>query len=66
MEQAYAQALWQLIEGGMQPKKALDAMVALLTAYPEMRKSFHGVWVLAEVPGQQNPFATEQAMSEIH
>jgi F0F1-type ATP synthase delta subunit len=30
MEQAYAQALWQLIEGGMQPKKALDAMVASL------------------------------------
>jgi hypothetical protein len=46
-------------------KRNSDAMVALLAAYPEMRKSFHGVWILAEVPGQ-NPFATEQAMSEIH
>jgi len=40
-------------------------MVALLTAYPELRKPFHGVWIIADVPGQ-NPFATEQAMSEIH
>jgi len=47
-------------------KRNSDAMVALLTAYPEMRKPFHGVWVVAEVPGQQVPFATEQAMSEIH
>src|SRR5271170_5155498 len=46
-------------------KRNSDAMVALLTAYPEMRKPFHGVWMVAEVPGQ-NPFATEQAMSEIH
>jgi hypothetical protein len=46
-------------------KRNSDAMVALLTAYPELRKPFHGVWVIAEVPGQ-NPFATEQAMSEIH
>ena len=46
-------------------KRNSDAMVALLAAYPEMRKSFHGVWMVADVPGQ-NPFATEQAMSEIH
>lgn len=46
-------------------KRNSDAMVALLTAYPEMRKSFHGVWMIADVPGQ-NPFATEQPMSEIH
>ena len=46
-------------------KHNLDAMVALLTAYPEMRKPFHGVWIIADMPGQ-NPFATEQAMSEIH
>jgi hypothetical protein len=46
-------------------KRNQDAMIALLTAYPEMRKSFHGVWMVADVPGQ-NPFATEQAMSEIH
>jgi hypothetical protein len=46
-------------------KRNSDAMIALLTAYPEMRKPFHGVWMVADVPGQ-NPFATEQAMSEIH
>jgi hypothetical protein len=46
-------------------KRNSAAMVALLSAYPEMRKSFHGVWMVADVPGQ-NPFATEQAMSEIH
>jgi hypothetical protein len=46
-------------------KRNSDAMAALLTAYPEMRKPFHGVWMIADVPGQ-NPFATEQAMSEIH
>jgi hypothetical protein len=41
------------------------ATAALLAAYPEMRKPFHGVWIFADAPGQ-NPFATEQAMSEIH
>jgi len=46
-------------------KRNADAMVALLAAYPEMRRPFHGVWMLAEAPGQ-NPFATEQPMSEIH
>jgi hypothetical protein len=46
-------------------KHNADAMAALLAAYPEMRKPFHGVWMFAEAPGQ-NPFATEQAMNEIH
>src|SRR5437879_5262599 len=46
-------------------KRNTEAMVALLTAYPELRKPFHGMWIIADVPGQ-NPFATEQAMSEIH
>jgi hypothetical protein len=46
-------------------KRNADAMAALLAAYPELRKPFHGVWVFAEVPGQ-NPFVTEQAMSDIH
>jgi hypothetical protein len=40
------------------------AAAALLTAYPELRRPFHGVWVYAEAPGQ-NPFATEQPMAEI-
>jgi hypothetical protein len=46
-------------------KQNADAMAALLAAYPELRRSFHGVWMFAEAPGQ-NPFATEQAMNEIH
>ena len=46
-------------------KRNTDAMNALVAAYPELRKGFHGVWVFAEAPGQ-NPFATELAMSEIH
>jgi hypothetical protein len=46
-------------------KRNADATAALVAAYPEMRKAFHGVWIFAEAPGQ-NPFATEQAMNEIH
>jgi len=46
-------------------KRNTDAMSALVAAYPELRKGFHGVWILSEVPGQ-NPYATEQAMNEIH
>lgn len=46
-------------------KRNSDAMIALVTAYPELRKGFHGVWVFAEAPGQ-NPYATEMAMNEIH
>jgi hypothetical protein len=55
----------QLGDAATARKRNSDAMVALLAAYPEMRKPFHGVWIVSEVPGQ-NPFATEQAMSEIH
>jgi hypothetical protein len=46
-------------------KRNSDAMSALVTAYPELRKGFHGVWVFAEAPGQ-NAYATELAMNEIH
>ena len=45
-------------------KRNVDAMTALLAAYPEMRKPFHGVWVYADTGGS-SPFATEQAMTEI-
>jgi hypothetical protein len=38
------------------------AAAALIAAYPELRKLFHGVWVYAETTGQP-PFATEQPMS---
>jgi hypothetical protein len=46
-------------------KRNAAAMSALVGAYPEMRKAFHGVWVFADATGQ-NPYASEQAMSEIH
>jgi hypothetical protein len=55
----------QIGDAAAAQKRNAAAMAALLAAYPEMRKPFHGVWMLAEAPGQ-NPFATEQAMSEIH
>ena len=42
-----------------------SAMAALLAAYPELRNSFHGVWVFADSPGK-NPFVTEEPMAEIH
>jgi len=46
-------------------RKRNDAAAsALLTAYPELRKPFHGVWIFAEATGQ-NPFTTEQAMPDI-
>lgn len=45
-------------------KRNNDAANALLAAYPELRKPFHGVWVFAEALGQ-NPFASEQPMADI-
>ena len=35
------------------------------SAHPELRDSFHGLWVFAEAPGQR-PYGNELAMSEIH
>jgi hypothetical protein len=46
-------------------KLNLDAMNAWLALHPEMRDSFHGMWVFSDALGHQ-PFATEAAMSEIH
>ena len=46
-------------------KRNLDAMRALLAAYPELRQAFHGVWMFADATGGA-PFATEQSMAEIH
>ncbi len=45
-------------------RRNIDAMSALLGAYPEMRQAFHGVWVFAEVAGQP-VYATEQAIADI-
>ena len=55
----------QLGDAAAARKRNDDAMVALLAAHPELRKPFHGVLMFAEAPGQ-NPFITEQAMTEIH
>ena len=46
-------------------KRDIDAISALVAAYPEMRKAFHGIWVFAEASGQ-NPSVLEQPMTEIH
>jgi hypothetical protein len=45
-------------------KRNTDAMLALLAAYPELRKPFHGIWMYTETTGRP-PFATEQPMAEI-
>ena len=45
-------------------KRNSDAMSALVAAYPELRKAFHGILIFAEAAGQ-SPFVTESAMSEI-
>ncbi len=46
-------------------KLNMDATSALMAAYPELRKAFHGVWMFAEASGQ-NPSVLEQAMADIH
>jgi hypothetical protein len=45
--------------------RSSNAMAALLAAYPELRSRFHGVWVFADVAGQ-NPLVIEEPMAEIH
>jgi hypothetical protein len=45
--------------------RSSNAMAALLAAYPELRSRFHGIWVFADVPGQ-NPLVAEEAMADIH
>jgi hypothetical protein len=48
-------------------KRNTDAAAALVAAHPELRKAFHGVEIVSDVQGQgQVPYATEEAMSEIH
>jgi hypothetical protein len=45
-------------------KRDMDAASALVGAYPELRKAFHGVWVFRETAGQ-NPVVMAQTMGEI-
>lgn len=40
-------------------------MRALLQAHPELRAAFHGLWVYADTPGNQSPFALELPMDQI-
>lgn len=40
-------------------------MRALLQAHPELEGAFHGLWVYANTPGNQHPFALELPMKEI-
>lgn len=51
-------------DGAAPRQRNVAAMAALLAAHPELRKSFHGVWVFADAPNL-NPYGTELAMSEI-
>ncbi len=44
--------------------RSVAAMSALLAAYPELRKSFHGVWIFVDAPGQ-GAAAVELAMPDI-
>ncbi len=46
-------------------KRNVEAMAALLTAHPELRQAFHGMWVFADAPGK-SPYATELSMADIH
>jgi hypothetical protein len=55
----------QIGDAATAKKRNSDASSALLAAYPELRKAFHGVWIFAETAGQ-NPYATEESMNEIH
>jgi hypothetical protein len=45
-------------------QRNIAAASALLAAHPELRKSFHGVWVFADAAGQ-NSYSTELAMPDI-
>lgn len=40
-------------------------MRALLQQHPELQSAFHGLWVYAATPGNQNPFALELPMEQI-
>ena len=42
----------------------VDLMKTMLTAHPELREAFHGLWVYADA-GNQRPFANELPMSQI-
>ena len=45
-------------------KRNIDAAAALIAAHPELRQSFHGIWVIADAPGQ-SAYVTQLSMAEI-
>jgi len=51
-------------DAGAERVRSTAAMSALLAAYPELRQSFHGVWIFTEAPGQ-SPATLELAMPDI-
>jgi hypothetical protein len=51
-------------DGASARQRNAAAASALVAAHPELRKSFHGVWVFADAAGQ-NSYSTELAMSDI-
>jgi hypothetical protein len=54
----------ELGDAAVARKRNIDAMTALLAAHPELRQSFHGVFVAADAPNQ-TPFVTQLDMTEI-
>jgi len=53
-----------LADAAAAKKRNTDAASALVGAYPELRKAFHGVWVFGDATGQ-NPVVTVQTMAEV-
>ena len=51
-------------DGNLARKRNEDAAAALVSAHPELRSAFHGVWVFAESPGK-SPYTTIVAMSDL-
>jgi hypothetical protein len=45
--------------------QVVTVMHALLEAHPELATAFHGLWVYADTPNNQHPFALELPMDQI-
>lgn len=45
-------------------QRDIQAMQAVLAAYPEIAQAFHGVWVFADAPGR-SPFGIELPMAQV-
>jgi F0F1-type ATP synthase delta subunit len=79
MEQAYAQALWQMVEGGTQPKKAVHALVESLKMHgreallPRIARAFdrlaeremHKNAVIVSVAHERDTHAAKKEVKEL-